>query len=223
MKKIPVGRFPSSHCFLVAWVAVLAAAGPVFAGGSPGEIEIGFVNGVYEDLDTGLVPIQQGMVTIRVSSPEHRLEVHGNRLTLKPQEDGTFAATMEVDFEGAGHLIADVEGIGRFDDDVEAPRQKANASGTVRLARSEVGYLFTVETAEPFVRLEISSGVSRQIGGACRALTRIPFVSLPCAGLEAALSAVSVPMPGPGAQFLLPEAELSGEEKAFFDRFASGG
>ncbi len=42
------------------------------------------MNGVYEDLDSNLQPVRQGQVTIRVSSPDHRLTVHGNRLTLAP-------------------------------------------------------------------------------------------------------------------------------------------
>ena len=179
------------------------------------------MNGVYEDLDSDLAPIRQGSLTIRVSSPEHRLSVHGNRLQLEPSADGSLAAVMEVDFEGGGRLIADVEGVGRFEDRVEAPRQTARAAGSVRLARSEEGYLFTVVAADPFVRLEISSGVSRQIAGACRALELIPFVDLPCGGLEKALSTVRVPMPGPGEKFAVAAEALSDEERAFFDRFSS--
>ncbi len=101
-------------------------AGPS-EGGQTSGIEIGFMNGVHEDLDSNLQPIRQGSITIRVSSPDHRLTVHGNRLTLEPRSDGSFDAVIEVDFEGRGHLIADVETIGRFEDRVQAPRQTARA------------------------------------------------------------------------------------------------
>lgn len=225
MKRSFLGGFLRNSCLPVVWTLVTAlGTAAAAAAAEPGaEIEIGFFNGVYEDLDSRLEPIETGGLTIRVSSPEHRLTVHANRLTLTPAAGGTLAAAIAVDFEGTGHLIADVERLGRFEDDVEAPRQTARAAGTVRLTRSDAGYVFTVVTADPSVRLEIRSAVSRQLGGACRAVAMIPFVSLPCDGIEAALSAINVPAPGPGARFLLPAGELSAEEKAFFDRFASGG
>ena len=50
----------------------------------------------------------------------------------------------------------------------------------------------------------------------------IPFVDLPCKGLDKALSTVRVPMPGPGEQFEVPAELLSAEEKVFLDRFAAG-
>ncbi len=181
-------------------------------------IEIDFVNGVYEDLDSNLQPIRQGSITINVSSPEHRLTVHGNRLSLEPNGDGTLAAVIEVEFEGRGHLIADVEGIGRFEDNVEAPRQTARAAGTVGLTRAAGGYLFTVEAADPSVRLEIVSGVASQVVGACRTLALLPFVRLPCGGLEKSLQAVDVPMPGPGEQIQVRADLLTDEERAFLDR-----
>lgn len=217
-------RTPASHPALAAgaWLcaAALGLAVASAAASEPGPgIEVGFVNGVYEDLDAGIQPIRQGAVTVHLSSPEHRLTVHGNRLTLVPNADGTVSATLAVDFEGAGHLIADVDGIGRFEDDVAASRQTARAAGTVRIERKESGYLVTVVDADPNVRLEITSGIARRLGGACRAVAMLPFVVLPCGGLEAALSSVDVPMPGPGAQFLVPADRLGAEETAYFDRF----
>ena len=185
------------------------------------EVEIRYLNGVYEDLDSRLEPVRHGGLTVRFSSPEHHLRVHGNRLRLVALGGGRVAASVEVDFEGSGRLFADVEGIGRFADRVEAPRQSAVASGSVRLARLASGYLFTVESADPFVRLEIKSGVAGQIVSACRAAAMIPFVNLPCDGLDTALSSVRVPMPGPGEQFLLPSAEMTAEERAFLDRFSA--
>ena len=181
------------------------------------EIEIGFMNDVYQDLDSNLQPIRQGSITIRVSSPEHRLTVHGNRLTLAANDDGSLDASMEVDFEGRGHLIADVENIGRFEDRVEAPRQTVRAAGVVRLTRSEGSYLFTVVESDPSVGLEIKSGLAGQIVSACRVFAML--MSLPCDGLETSLSVIQVPMPEPGEQFQVRADLLSDEEKAFFEGF----
>lgn len=184
------------------------------------EIEIRYVNGVYENLGSDLEPIRQGPLTIRISSPEHRLTIHSNRLRLVPNEDGTIAATMEIDFQGQGHLIAQVEGFGRFTDDVAAARQTVEAAGTVRLERAEDGYLFTVVEAQSDTRVEVESGVADQIVGACRAASRLPLVKLPCNGLDAALTSLRIPMPEAGRQFLLPSAEMTRKEKAFFNRLA---
>ncbi len=184
-----------------------------------GELEIGFVNGVYEDLDADLEPIRQGSLVIHVSSPRHRLTVHGNRLILAPRGDGTLDAAMEVDFEGDGHLIADIERIGRFEDRVEARRQSARAAGVVRLARTAGAYVFTVVSADPSARLTIESGIARQVVGACRAFS--VFLRLPCNGLEQALAVVDVPLPGPGEQLAVRADLLSDGERAFLDRFAT--
>lgn len=193
---------------------------PVLANSDQPGIEVGFMNGVYEDLDSDLQPIRQGSITIRVSSPDHRLTVHGNRLTLDARPDGSLDASMEVDFEGRGHLIADVESIGRFEDRVWAPRQTARAAGTVRLTRAGDDYLFTVVEADPSVSLEIESGVANQVVGACRIFAML--MRLPCDGIKKSLSVINVPMPGPGEQFEVPADLLSDAEKAFLDRFATG-
>ncbi len=187
----------------------------------PSTLELDYLNGVYEDLDSNLEPVRQGSLTIQFSSPEHRLTVHGNQLRLTAQGEGRVLAAFAVDFEGGGQLIADVSGIGRFTDRVEAPRQRVKVHGTVRIARRQGGYLFTVESADPAVELEIQSGVADQIISACRAAAMIPFINLPCGGLETALAFISIPMPGPGEQFLLPSENLTADEAAFFDRFAT--
>ncbi len=210
-------KHPSLYAFFALGLATFLA--PIVVADDPEEIEIGFMNAVYEDLDSNLQPITQGGITIRVSSPEHRLTVHGNRLTLAANDDGSLDAVMEVDFEGGGHLIADVETIGRFEDRVTALRQTARAAGTVRLTRSGGNYLFTVVEADRSVGLEIDSGVARQVVGACRVFAVL--MSLPCAGIEQSLRVIQVPMPAPGEQFQVPADLLSDGEKAFFDRFAA--
>lgn len=202
---------------VAAWLVSPASAEEPTAA----EIELSHLNSVYENLDSNLEPIRQGSMTIVVSSPDHRLTVHGNRLRLSPLGTGGVQAEMSVDFEGAGQLIADVSGIGRFTDRVQAPRQTVSATGTARIERLDAGYLFTVLSADPAARLEIQSGVAGQIVSTCRAAALIPFVSLPCDGLETALAYVDVPLPRPGEQLFLPAEDLTVAERAFFDRFVA--
>lgn len=218
--------WPGSETGRVAVLAAALVVGVVAdrsaaAKSRKSEVEIRFVNGIYENLAVEPRPVKQGPLTVKVSSPEHRLTVHGNRLRLERNGDGTIDASMEVDFEGRGRLVADITGIGRFNDDVEAPRQTVHASGTVRIESVQGGYLFTVVEAEPSVALEIESGVARQVVGACRTAAMIPLLRLPCDGLDAALTSINVPLPEPGKQVLLPSAEMTRKERAFFNRFAA--
>lgn len=187
-------------------------------------IEISAMNGVYEDLDQGLAPIQQGPLTIRISSPEHRLVVHGNRLTLEPKGGGRLRAAVETELEGAGRLHADVEGSGlanRFTDDVEVPRQRVRVAGEIYLRRHAAGYLITTAEAIPPVRLEIRSDLAGQVVGLCQTLAVLPFLAVSCDALETALSAVTVPMPGADQEFLLLASSLTETERAFFDAHAA--
>jgi hypothetical protein len=206
------------------------AAGPL--GADAEEIELGFFNGVYDDLDSGLRPVRQGPLVIRFSSPEHRFEVHANRLALRPVPDaedaddgeGTvFDARVEVDFEGEGVLIADVEGAGvtrRLVDAVTAPRQTAVVQGRVRIGRTAGGYRITLVEIEPTVGVEIRSAVAGQIVDLCRALAVLPLVDLGCASLERALRVVRAPLPEPGTELFLPEGFLDADERSFFERLA---
>lgn len=188
------------------------------------EIELRSLNGTYTGLDTGLAPIEEGPLTIRLSSPEHRLVVHGNRLTLRRNYRGRFDAAVEIELEGEGRLIADVEGAGinnRFTDEVKAKRQTVEVRGEVRLEAAEDGYRFTVVRPGPAVSLEIESRLAGQIVDVCRVVALLPLFDLGCDRVEAALSVVRIPLPERGRVLLLPAERLTDEERAFFDRLAA--
>ncbi len=206
--------------FLPILLVLLAAP---LAAQPAAEIEIGFMNGLYTDLDQGIAPVRRGGMTIHVSSPEHRLTVHGNRLRLAGTEDDTVEALLEVDFEGEGKIVAELESGAarqRFDDQVAAPRQTVTVTGEARLEKVEDGYLMTVVGGDETVELVIHSGMGDRLVGLCRLFERLPFIPINCAGIETALSVVTVPLPRPGEQFLVPAEQLTAEEKAFFDRYS---
>lgn len=188
------------------------------------EIEIDFMNAVYTDLDSGIQPVQRGTLTIHISSPRHELIVHGNRLSLSSNGDGTLDATLSVDFEGEGDLVAELESHGmrnKFDDQVAAPRQTVTVSGIARLEHAEDGYLMTVVEAPPSVDLEIRSDMAGDLVGLCKVFEKIPLIPVDCTGIETALTVVTAPLPGPGEQFVVPADQLTRDEKAYFDRFVS--
>jgi hypothetical protein len=207
---------------LLLFAAPLAASGFVRDETVRGEIELGFVNGVWADLDSGFQPVRRGGLTIRVASPEHRVTVHRNRLTLSRDGDGPVDASLEVEFQGEGQIVADLVSAGlenRIEDRVTAPRQSVAAWAKVRFERDEGGYLMTVVEAQPKVDLEIRSDLAGRLVAFCRVFEKLPLIPVDCAGIETALSVVTVPLPGPGEQFLIPGERLTAGEKAFFDRF----
>lgn len=203
-------------CPLAAQVASNAAP----RGGADDGIEMTFLNAVYKDLDGGLEPITQGPLTIRFSSPEHRLEVFRNRLWLRPAANGRIAVAAEVEFEGGGQLLADIEGAGvvqRFEDLVNAPRQTVFAQGEVTIDRQDDGYLFTVASRDGFVRVDVESGFAQQIQSLCGAMALMPMFSIDCAPLASALTRVGVPLPPEGTRMFLPSAWLTAEERQYLD------
>lgn len=209
--------------FLVPILLILAAP---LAAGERGEIELSFVNGDWRNLDAGIQPVRRGALTIHVSSPDHRVTVHRNHLTLTRDGDGPVDAVLEVEFDGEGKILADLESGGlsnRFEDQVAAPRQTVTTRAKVRFARTEGGYLMTVVEAEPSVELEIESDLAGRLVGLCQVFENLPLVPVDCGGVETALSVVTVPMPRPGEEFLLPAAFMNQAEKAFFDRFLQHG
>ena len=194
---------------------------PRTAAGEDG-IEIDFLNGVYTDLGRDIQPVERGAMTLYITSPEHRLTVHGNRLLLSANDDGTVGATVEVEFEGEGHLVVEVRtgGVGNeFEDNVAAPRQTVSVSGTARLERTGEGYLMTVVDGQESVELEIRSDLATRLVLLCRTFERLPLIRVNCAGIENALAVVTVPLPEPGEQFLVPAEKLTEDERAYFDSF----
>lgn len=211
----------SSRSRILVLVLLLLAA-LLASAGERGEIELAFVNGEWADLDSGLQPVRRGALTIHVASPEHRVTVHRNRLTLARSGDGPVDASLEVEFEGEGQIVADVESAGlrnRIEDQVAAPRQTVTVWAKVRFERADGGYLMTIAEAQPTVDLEIQSDLAGRLVALCKVFDKVPLIRVDCAGIETALSVVTVPMPGPGEQFLIPGERMTEDEKAFFDRF----
>lgn len=207
------------------WLAALLLLAGAAIAEDPAEIEVGFLNGVYTDLDSGIAPVHRGALTLHLSSPRHRITVHGNRLRLADDGAGALDASLEVDFEGEGDIVVVLESGGlknRIDDHVSAPRQSVTVTGKTLVERVAGGYLMTVVDAQPTVDLKIESAMAGRLVGLCKAFEKLPLIPVDCAGIETALSVVTVPLPQPGTQFLVPAERLTADEKAFFERFAGG-
>lgn len=218
-ERIATGFNPWRGILLVLLVLAPSAA-------TAAELELQFLNATYTGLDSGLEPITEGALTIALSSPEHRLTVYSNRLTLRPKPNASWDAEIAIELDGEGRLVADVEGAGvrrRFVDDVSAARQTVTASGEVAVEKADDGYLFTLVRPGPAVAIEIRSGVAEQIVAVCRALAVLPLFDLGCDRLERGLSVARIPMPEAGTRFLLPHSSLSAEERAVFEALLGTG
>jgi hypothetical protein len=185
-------------------------------------IELAYLNETYADLgvDGELAPVQEGPLAIRLRSPSHRLTLHRNRLVLTPSADGDADAWVEAEFEGAGDLVADLEGgtlATQLRDHVVAPRQVAQARGKVRVARDSESYRLQVLEAPPSVPVRIRSGLIDRCVVICKGLGLLAVVD--CVRLERALSTVQVPIRSDQATLRLPLDQLSATDRAYLDRF----
>jgi hypothetical protein len=183
-------------------------------------VELGYLNQTYTNLDAELAPIQEGPLAIRLSSPSQRLTLHHNRLVLTPSAGGNSDAWVEAEFEGAGDLVADLEGgtVGtQLRDHVVVPRQTVQLRGKVRVARNAESYQLRVLEAPPSVPVRIQSRVVDRCVAICRGLGLLTVVD--CGRLERALSTVQVPIRSDQAVLRLPLGQLDAAERAYFDRF----
>jgi len=183
-------------------------------------VELAYLNQTRTNLDFELAPIQEGPLSIQLSSPSHRLTLHRNRLVLTPGADGDPDVWVGAEFEGAGDLVADLEGgtlATQLRDHVVVPRQVVQLRGKVRVTRDAESYSLRVLEAAPSVPVRIRSGLIDRCVAVCRGLGLLAVVD--CGRLERALSTVQVPIRSDQAILRLPNARLSATDRAYLDRF----
>ena len=202
-------------------VMLVAAAAPGAEDG-PGVFEFGSLNRSYEQLAPEIAPFEQGGVTVRLASPRHRLDLRSNRVVLRAAGDGAYDLALQLEFEGGGSLVADLDVGGvpsRLEDELTIPRQRRSVVARVLLRRSPEGYLVTpVELPETF-EVEIESRVASQLVGVCRSLSVLGLGLVDCAGLDRGLSRLLIPMPEPGETYLFEAERLSEAERRQLDAF----
>lgn len=183
-------------------------------------IELAYLNETYTELDADLAPIQEGPLSVRLSSPSHRLTLHRNRLVLTPSADGDPDAWVGAEFDGVGDLVADLQGgtlATQIQDRVVVPRQTVRLRGKLRVARDADGYTLRVLEAPPSVPVQIRSGLIDRCVAICRGLGLLAVVD--CERLERALSTVQVPIRSDQAALRIPRDRLSETDRAYLDRF----
>lgn len=184
-------------------------------------------NRSYEDLKPEIPPIRQGLLTIRLSSPRHRIVLERHRLQIRPDGGGDHDASVQAEFEGSGDLIADLDlgGLtGRLEDQVEVPPQRKSIRSKVRLEPSEQGYRLTVIDAPEPIVLEVRTGLADRLIQWCQLMSWVPASVLDCTGLNLKLTTITFPLPA-GESFFIRSADLTAREREEIDAYlkAAGG
>ncbi len=180
------------------------------------------LNGTYEDLGANLRPVVSGPVTVRISSPSHRLTLIAHRLELAPLGGGEHSGRLTARFRGQAHLTVGVELGGlpsELEDDVLVPEQERTVDGRFRVDRRPDGYALTMIELPPDVPVEVESGLGKDLVAWCGRLTFFLPGDSGCDGLDRALSNPRVPLPKPGSKVFLEAADLTPEERAALDAY----
>lgn len=178
------------------------------------------LNGVYSNPDPELAPVRQGALTVELRSPANQVRLHSHRLRLVALEDGTQGAVLQAEIEGRGDLEAELSVGGpatRLVDEVEIPRQSISVFGQIELQRVEGGYRVTAIELQPTVKVAIRSRLAGSLAETCRTFSRMLPLGVDCDGVESSLAQATLPLPGPGASFLLPDEGLDDDDRRRLD------
>jgi hypothetical protein len=208
----------------LALVPLVLLAGRTGQTATPGQMQLGRLNRTYSDVAPDILPVAEGPLSVRLSSPRNQITVRSHQLRLEPGAGGSHSADLSIEFQGKGWLVADVEAgmlATRLEDEVLIPAQTAKLQGLVRIRRVQGGYGVTPEQIPERLGVRIQSGIGRQIVGVCSGAATL--LSLDCATLDRSLSRAVIPLPEAGEEFLLEDAELTAAERAQIDSYLRGG
>lgn len=189
----------------------------------PGQIELQRLNRSYSELAPDILPVIEGPLTVRLSSPRNQIVVRRHLLRLEPGAGGSHSADLSIEFQGKGRLVADVEAgpvATRLQDEVLVPPQVAQLQGRVRIRRVQGGYGITPEQLPERLGVRIQSGIGRQIVNVCDGASVV--LDLDCPRLEQSLSRAVIPLPAVGEEYLLEDAELTPAERSQLDGYLAG-
>lgn len=181
------------------------------------------LNRDYENEVVQPAPREQGNLRLQLTSPQNRVRLVEHELLLTPLPDGSHRAALTVEFEGAAEVEAEISVAGaasRIEDRVTVPLQRRSLDGRVVLERVAGGYLFTALELPERVTVVIESRLAGRFLQTCNLLRAL--VPLECDALGSLLSQVVLPLPDPGGSYLLPDRELTVEDRAALDEYLRG-
>lgn len=211
-------------CATLVFVPLVLLAGRPGGTAVPGQIQLQRLNRSYSEVAPEIVPVVEGPLTVRLSSPRHQITVRRHLLRLEPGSGGSHSADLSIEFQGKGWLVADVAAgpvATRLEDEVLVPPQVAKIQGRVRIRRVQGGYGIIPEQLPKRLGVRIQSGIGRQLVNVCDGAS-VVLAALDCPGLERSLSRAVIPLPDAGEEYLLEDAELTAAERSQIDGYLSG-
>lgn len=205
-------------------VAASAVALLVLAGSAAADdwtsFEFDAYNREYVNVRPGATWQTRGPLTVRMTSPAHRLRVFDHRLDLKRRGDGTFDTRIRVRFSGDGDVVA-VVGMGSavqtLEDHVHAPDQEVEVRARLAFRPVEDGYEIETLALPESVAVRIESELGARMVSVCQ--SAFAFLGVQCAPVEALFSRAEVPLPAAGGVYFLSTERLSRAERVRLDRF----
>jgi len=217
-------KLPTLAAVLVPALFLLSTEVGPGAQAVPGAGNLRFerLNRTYSQTALEILPVEEGPVTVRLSSPRNSLVVRSHSLRLEPGAGNSFTADLQVEFLGKGWLVADVEVGGlstRLQDEVQVPPQVLEMQGRIRLRKVRGGYEVTPEQLPHSIRVRIQTGLGRRLLDLCDGVSSLPFTDVDCPALEQALTRAVVPLPAAGETFLLEDADVTPAEQRQLDGY----
>ena len=204
------------HTLPALALAVAAIAGAPARGE---ELQFEKLNRSYEDFAPALERFEETGVKVTLASPKQVVVLRSHRIRLRPLAGGLFAGELELDVQGKGRLIADVE-FGplreRFDEEVLVPPQTLALAGKVRMRRVEAGYDVEAIELPREIAVAVQSPTLNAILSLCDQAAILAFGSIDCRDLDRALSRPKVPIPS-GQSFTLQDVDLAEEDRRELD------
>ena len=200
-------------------VALLLLVGSAGADDWTG-FEFDSYNREYVNLRPGASWETRGPLTVRMTSPAHRLRIFDHRIDLRRRADGTYDTRIRVRFSGDGEVVARV-GMGSaaqsLEDHVHAPDQEVEVRGRLTFRVVEDGYEIETLALPESVAVRIESELGARMVSVCQ--SAFAFLGIQCAAVEALLSRAEVPLPAAGGVYFLAAERLSRAERVRLDRF----
>ncbi|HYU32227.1 MAG TPA: hypothetical protein VEW48_08685 [Thermoanaerobaculia bacterium] len=207
-------------CATLALVLLVLLASRPGGTSTPGEIQLQRLNRSYSEMAPDILPVIEGPLSVRLSSPRNQITVRRHLLRLEPGAGGSHSADLSIEFQGKGWLVADVEAgpmATRLQDEVLVPPQVAEIQGRVRIRRVQGGYGITPEQLPERLGVRIQSGIGRKIVNVCDGASVL--LDLDCPSLEQSLSRAVIPLPAAGEEYLLEDAEITPAERSQLDDY----
>lgn len=183
------------------------------------------IYGTYENLDIETLPMSNGALDLRLSSPQNTVTLESGSLHLEPAADGLHKAVLQVAFSGEGKLVTEVElgtMVTRFEDQVRFPLQEHSVTAWVTIEAEREGYRIVAKELPETVQIEFESSRAADLVRFCRQMSLFLAGDAGCEKLESMLSNPEIPLPKPGSDFLVLRSALSESERERLDLYLAG-